>query len=165
MSSQFASELILFSGGDAVMFRASVPGAGPLGLEGPAYVLAPYASSVEERTRAVGGLVQGLVETGAIPEEALRNELQVREEREETDEIKGRRMFVLPRRSGLVWSGLAPVFLDGNSSGGGGGGSGKGENTFRLDAVRVVSCRRRILFRAVDFTPACSRVECGSGVI
>lgn len=82
MSSQFASELNLFSGGDAVMFRASVPGAGPLGLEGPAYVLAPYASSVEERTRAVSGLVEGLVETGAIPKEALRNELQVRAEGE-----------------------------------------------------------------------------------
>lgn len=81
MSSQFASELNLFSGGDAVMFRASVPRAGPLGLEGPAYVLAPYASSVEERTRAVSGLVQGLVETGAIPKTALRNELQVRAQR------------------------------------------------------------------------------------
>lgn len=79
MSSQFASELNLFSKGDAVTFRASVPGAGPLGAEGPAYVLAPYASSVEERTRAVGGLVEGLVETGAIPKAALRNELQVSE--------------------------------------------------------------------------------------
>lgn len=77
VSSQFASELNLFSSGDAVMFRASVPGAGPGGMEGPAYVLAPYAASVEERTRVVSGLVQGLVDTGAIPKGALRNELQV----------------------------------------------------------------------------------------
>ncbi|CAB1105578.1 unnamed protein product [Ectocarpus sp. CCAP 1310/34] len=76
VSSQFASELNLFSSGDAVMFRASVPGAGPMGMEGPAYVLAPYAASVEERTRVVSGLVQGLVDTGAIPKGALRNELQ-----------------------------------------------------------------------------------------
>ncbi|CAN0388353.1 unnamed protein product [Ectocarpus sp. 12 AP-2014] len=58
------------------MFRASVPGAGPVGMEGAAYVLAPYAASVEERTRVVSGLVQGLVDTGAIPKGALRNELQ-----------------------------------------------------------------------------------------
>ncbi|CBN74091.1 Adenylate kinase family protein [Ectocarpus siliculosus] len=76
VSSQFASELNLFSSGDAVMYRASVPGAGPVGMEGPAYVLAPYAASVEERTRVVSGLVQGLVDTGAIPKGALRNELQ-----------------------------------------------------------------------------------------
>lgn len=77
MSSRFASELNLFAGSDAVLLRANVPGAGPLGSEGPAYVLAPYATSVEERTRAVDGLVQGLVEMGAIPGRAIRNELQV----------------------------------------------------------------------------------------
>lgn len=77
VSSQFASELNLCVGGAAVSLRANVPGAGPLGAEGPAYALAPYATSVEERTRAVEGLVQGLVDMGAIPSHAIRNELQV----------------------------------------------------------------------------------------
>lgn len=81
MSNEFGNELNLFSGGvgDAVVFRAGFPGAGPRGGvdEGPAYVLAPFANSVEERTRVVSGLVQGLVEAGAIPREAVRNELQV----------------------------------------------------------------------------------------
>lgn len=81
VSNEFGSELNLFCGGvgDAVVFRAGLPGAGPRGGadEGPAYVLAPFANSIEERTRVVSGLVQGLVEAGAIPKEAVRKELQV----------------------------------------------------------------------------------------
>lgn len=69
-------ELSLFPG-TAVELRPSIPGAGPLGEDGPGYVLAPFASRVEERTRVMRGLVEGLVETGAIPKQALRNELQV----------------------------------------------------------------------------------------
>lgn len=75
VSRAFAMELSLFPG-TAVELRPSIPGAGPLGEEGPGYVLAPFASSVEERTRVMSGLVEGLVETGAIPKQALRNELQ-----------------------------------------------------------------------------------------
>lgn len=63
--------------GQAVQLRPSMPGAGPYGQEGPGYVLAPFATSLEERTRILGGLVEGLVEVGAIPKQALRNELQV----------------------------------------------------------------------------------------
>lgn len=69
-------DLSLFPG-SAVELRPSILGAGPFGQEGPGYVLAPFASSVEERTRVVSGLVEGLVEAGAIPKQALRNELQV----------------------------------------------------------------------------------------
>lgn len=69
-------DLDLFPG-SAVEFRPNMGGAGPLGQEGPCYVLAPYASSVDERTRVMSGLVQGLAEAGAISKQALRNELQV----------------------------------------------------------------------------------------
>ena len=72
-------ELSLFPG-TAVELRPSISGAGPFGEEGPGYVLAPFASRVEERTRVMRGLVEGLVEAGAIPKQALRNELQVRME-------------------------------------------------------------------------------------
>ena len=77
VSRAFAMELSLFPG-TAVELRPSIPGAGPLGEEGPGYVLAPFASRVEERTRVLSGLVEGLVEMGAIPKQALRNELQVK---------------------------------------------------------------------------------------
>lgn len=76
VSKSFASELALFLG-DAVELRPSIPRAGPFGQDGPGYVLAPYATSVEERTRLMAGLVQGLVDVGAIPRQAVRNELQV----------------------------------------------------------------------------------------
>lgn len=76
VSRAFALELRLFPG-TAVELRPSINGAGPFGQPGPGYVLAPFASSVEERTRVVEGLVQGLADTGAIPKQALRNELQV----------------------------------------------------------------------------------------
>lgn len=76
VSNAFAMELSLFPG-TAVELRPSIPGAGPFGQEGPGYVLAPFATSVKERTRVVSGLVEGLVEAGAIPKHALRKERQV----------------------------------------------------------------------------------------
>lgn len=78
MSREFGSELSLFMG-NAVELRANTPGAGPYGQEGPGYVLAPYATSLDRRTQILQGLVESLVEVGAIPKQALRNELQVTE--------------------------------------------------------------------------------------
>lgn len=63
--------------GETVELRPNLPGAGAYGQEGPGYVLAPFATSLEQRTRLLGGLVESLVEVGAISQQALRNELQV----------------------------------------------------------------------------------------
>lgn len=76
VSRAFAAELSLFVG-EALELRPNVPGAGVYGQEGPGYVLAPFASSLEQRTRIVGDLVQSLVKVEAIPQHAVRNELQV----------------------------------------------------------------------------------------
>ncbi|CAN0260460.1 unnamed protein product [Ascophyllum nodosum] len=75
VSKSFARELGLFTA-STVELRPDMPGAGPFGQEGPGYVLAPYASSVDERSRIMKGLVEGLADIGAISKQALRNELQ-----------------------------------------------------------------------------------------
>ncbi|CAM9242463.1 unnamed protein product [Discosporangium mesarthrocarpum] len=74
-SKTFARELVPFFGSSVEMVF-DMPGAGADGSDGEALVLAPYSSGTEQATRELKRLVEGLVGTGAIPSQALRNELQ-----------------------------------------------------------------------------------------
>eukprot|EP00611_Tribonema_gayanum_P019269 TRINITY_DN3302_c0_g2_i1.p1 TRINITY_DN3302_c0_g2~~TRINITY_DN3302_c0_g2_i1.p1 ORF type:complete len:711 (+),score=209.74 TRINITY_DN3302_c0_g2_i1:2723-4855(+) len=67
---ELVREILTFGGDAAEVKEGYTP------LDGPAVVLAPYATSPEERTRTLEGLVQSLVSAGVIDGTSVRDELQ-----------------------------------------------------------------------------------------